>query len=110
MEQDLRQGCVLAPLLFNVFFAAVINVASTRFKADKERHHGRFGIPEEEKWGGGGRGKQLLESQSSRRRFRTCFMLTCWCRLAITRAAEEDDGGDRGRVRGVWPHRIGGQD
>ena len=29
-----RQG-VLASLLFNIFFAAVINVASTRFKADK---------------------------------------------------------------------------
>ena len=25
----------LAPLLFNIFFAAIINVASTRFKADK---------------------------------------------------------------------------
>ena len=35
MEQDLRQGCVPAPLLFNIFFAAVINVASTRFKEDK---------------------------------------------------------------------------
>ena len=34
-EQDLRQGCVLAPLLSNVFFAAAIDVASTRFKADK---------------------------------------------------------------------------
>ena len=35
MEQGLRQGCVLALLLFNIFFAAVINVASMRFKADK---------------------------------------------------------------------------
>ena len=26
---------MLAPLLFNIFFAAVVNLASTRFKADK---------------------------------------------------------------------------
>ena len=35
VEQGLRQGCVLALLLFNIFFAAAINLASTRFKADK---------------------------------------------------------------------------
>ena len=35
VEQGLRQGYVLAPLLSKIFFAAVINVASTHFKADK---------------------------------------------------------------------------
>ena len=35
VEQGLRQECVLASLLFNIFFAAVINVAFTRFTADK---------------------------------------------------------------------------
>ena len=35
VKQGLRQRCVLAPLLFDIFFATVINLASTRFKADK---------------------------------------------------------------------------
>ena len=35
VEQGIRQGCVLAALLFSIFFAAVLNVASTHFKADK---------------------------------------------------------------------------
>ena len=34
-EQDICQACVLALFLFNVFLAVVINVASTRLKADK---------------------------------------------------------------------------
>ena len=75
VEQGLCQGCVLAPLLFNIFFAAVINVASTHSKADKGIMDALVHLRKERGAGGGG-GKQLPESQSSRRHFRACLMLT----------------------------------
>ena len=36
MEQGLRQGRVLTSLLFNIFLAALIHVALTRFEGDKD--------------------------------------------------------------------------
>ena len=58
VEQGLRQGCVLALLLFNIFFAAVINMASTRFKADRGIMDAL--VHPRKKRGAGGRGEATV--------------------------------------------------
>ena len=75
MEQDLRQRCVLAPLLINIFFAAVINVAYTRFKADKDIKDALVHL-NKKNGGKGVEGRQPAESQPWRRRYGLCFTLT----------------------------------
>ena len=59
VEQGLRQGYVLAPLLINIFFAAVIKLASTRFKADKGIMDALVHL--RKKRGAGGRGEATVK-------------------------------------------------
>ena len=110
VEQGLREGWVLALLLFNILFVAVIYMAyNTRFKAEKDTtdalvHLGR-------KLGRGGAGESSRQRASlGDAALEHDSRLPCLGNLAITREAEEDDGRDRGLGRGFWSDCIGGQD
>ena len=54
VELGLRQRCEVTPLLFDIFFAAVINEAYTRFNADEDIMDARIHLRERMGAGEGG--------------------------------------------------------
>ena len=52
MEQGLCHGCVLASSLFTIFFGAFIDVAYSRFKADKDMTDALFHLRKNPEAGG----------------------------------------------------------
>ena len=63
----------IAPLLFSMFFAAVINVAYTIFKADKDTMDALIHLRKKRRRGGGR--EQQAGTQSWSDRFGACFTL-----------------------------------
>ena len=116
LQQDILSNNQIMSTSTRPRFLKVVYVTGAAYKRDLhafqggQRHHGRFGTHEEENRGGrtGGCNCRRISPGDAALGHALCWR--CQSRLAITRAAEEDDGGNRGRVRGVWPHRIGGQD
>ena len=100
---------MLAPLLFNIFFAAVINAASARFKADRGIMDALVHL--RKKRGAGGRGEAAAEE--------SVLATPLWGMLYADDAGVVSQSTEQLRkIMGVivvvcaafWPHRIGGQD
>ena len=116
LQQDIISNNWILSTSTRPRFLKVAYVKSAAYERDlhafqgRQRHHGRFGTPEEENRGGRAGGSNCRRVSPGDAALGHALRWRCRGRLAITRATEEDDGGDRGRALGVWPHRIGGQD
>ena len=97
--QSLSQGCVLAPLLFNMFFTAVLRVAEKRFLADAAITDNMVQLQRKEN-----QRKRALRAQATStggggRRGRRCRECTVCCTRTMRASYRDDQKGWRGRCR-----------
>ena len=113
--QGLGQGCVLASMLFNMFFTAVLRVAEKRFIADAAIMDSIVQLQRKEK-GEKKRGKTQVGKVDSRGqeeepiRCGECCTLTMQASITITSRVGGDDDGCRDSVCGVQAYGPRGQD
>ena len=115
MGQGLRQGCVIAPLLFNMFFTAVLRVAEERSLADAAITDNMVQLQRKEK----GEKKGTSRRQSRRAKGEEggggaeivgyAVRGRCGHRIAIIRRAGEDDDGDCDCVLVVRAYGLRGE-
>ena len=113
VEQSLRQGWVLAPLLSNIFFAVVINVVYTRFKTYKGIVDALVHLREKTgagERGGATSGEPVLETSL----WGTFYADDAGVVSQSPERLRKMMGGSwscaRRLASDIWPHRIGGQD
>ena len=96
MTRGLRQGCVLFPLLFNVFFAAIFLVALERFSKDAGILPGLIHLQEQPS-------KVGAETALECVRRTICGILYADDACIVSRSprAETDDGGLRWSLRHI---------
>ena len=115
VRQGLGQGCVLASMLFNMFFTAVLRVAEKRFIADaaimdsivqlqrKEKGEKKRGKTQVGKVDSGGQEEEPIRCGECC----TSMMQAC---ITITSRVRGDDDGCRDSVCGVQAYGPRGQD